>query len=688
MSKSKRDHRPSAAVQSGALSKPRFSSAPRLAGFALLAVVTVLAYWPSLSGDFLLDDNGLLTHNKLVHAPDGLARIWFSTDAPDYWPVTNSMFWLEWRLWGLHPTGYHVTNLTLHIAAAFLLWSILQTLSIPGAFLGALLFAVHPVNVESVAWISQLKNTLAMVFFLAAIGCYLRAEECRNTRRWYWLSLLTFILAMLSKGSVAILPVILLSLMWWQRRQIFKSDLLRIAPFFAIAIAFTAVNLWFQTHGKEIVLREATFPQRAAGAGSVVWFYLAKALVPIDLVFIYPNWHIQAEELLWWLPLAAAIAFTATLWLNRNHFGAKSSLSLLFAWGLFCIALLPVLGFNDVGFMKHSLVADHYQHIALLVVAALVAAAWATWRQAAHGVLRNIASAAAIVAVGALTYLTWNQNHLYGDPITLYTATLSENPDCWLAHYNLGNSLTMVGRPADAIPHYQKSLQLKPDDAEVLTNLGIALGALGRTQEGFDYLQQALRLKPEYAPAESNLGLALVNAGRPQEGIEHLQHALELDPEYADAALNLGGAYLGVGQTNKAVECFQRALELKPQYAEAFYNLGNVAVAAGQSEKAIRYYQQALEIKPNYADAHNNLGGALLQAGRPQEAIQQYRQALAIRPNDVGALYNLALAYAAMQQSAEAIAAAEKAASVAHAQNQPALAKQIEEWLAKFRAAK
>ncbi len=276
-----------------------------------------------------MDDDLLLTNNPIVKAPDGLARFWFSTEPAEYYPISNSTLWLEWRLWGLHPTGYHITNLVLHVAAALLLWAILMQLSIPGAFLAALLFAVHPVNVESVAWIVQRRNVLAMLFFLLSIYTYLKAEHRANL--WYWLCLVLFVLAMLSKGSVAILPVVLLGLTWWQRGRISAGEWARLAPFFVLAAALTALNVWFQTHGSGEAIRAATFPQRLAGAGAVVWFYLSKALLPLDLSFLYPDWPIETGRLLWWLPLAAALVVTVALWTRRGTLWGKA----LFAAGAF-----------------------------------------------------------------------------------------------------------------------------------------------------------------------------------------------------------------------------------------------------------------------------------------------------------------------------------------------------------------
>ena len=350
-----------------------------LAAGALIVVLTCVAYLPAMQGGFIWDDDELVTDNALVHAPDGLYRLWFTDQPIDYWPLTYTSFWFEWRLWGMHPTGYHVTNVLLHIAAAFLIWAILHRLSIPGAFLAALLFAVHPVNVESVAWIAQRKNTLAIVFFLLSILWYLSAEERRakfSNWLWYGLSLLAFLLAMLSKGSVAILPVLLLGIVWWQRRRITIADLLRTMPFFAVAIILAAVNVWFQKHGADAVFREANFAQRLSGAVAAVWFYLGKALAPINLIFVYPQWSIETNNLLWWLPPIAAAMVTALLWLRRN---SPCGRAILFAWGFFCVALAPVMGFTDVYFMKYSLVADHYEHIAIIAVVALAAAGWSLW---------------------------------------------------------------------------------------------------------------------------------------------------------------------------------------------------------------------------------------------------------------------------------------------------------------------
>ncbi len=634
------------------------------AGIGLIILAVAIVYFPSLSGGFILDDDLLLTNNQLIKAPDGLYRFWCTTQSPDYWPVSNSTLWFEWRLWGMNTTGYHVTNLILHIVAALLIWLILRKLSIPGAFLAAMIFAVHPVNVESVAWIAQRKNLTAMLFFLLSILCYLKMEipspapqngmyriasppaprhhDSGRSPLWYWLSLLAFVLAMLSKGSVAVLPVLLLGIIWW-RRKMTKRDLVRTAPFFVVALALAGVNLWFQTHGTGEEYRAATFAQRLLGAGGVVWFYLYKALLPLNLAFVYPQWHVEADNLLWWLPLFAALVFTAVLWWYRNTW----SRPFLFAWGFFCVSLVPVLGFTDVGFMRYSLVADRYQHIALIGVIALWAATWSVWHERTREAAYGVTNALAIVVIGTLIFLSWQQASLFRDAITLYGATLKINPDSSLAQYNLGNALDQAGRPQEAIEHYRQAMRLEPDYVETYNNLGVALDKTGRSPEAIEHFRQALSLKSDHFRAYNNLGVALCKLGRPREAIEH----------------------------------FQQALKFEPNYAEAHFNLGNALVEVGRSREAVKSYEQALRLKPDYAEAHNNLAATLNDIGQYSQAIEHSQQALRLKPDYARAYSNLASIYAKTNRPVEALEAAQKALNIARSKGQTALAKQIEDWL-------
>ncbi len=539
-----------------------------LLGAAAIIVVTAIAYSPALTGDFLLDDNTLLTDSSLIKASDGLYQFWCTTGAADYWPLTNSSFWLEWRLWGANPTGYHVTNVLSHLAAVFLLWAILRKLSIPGAFLAALLFAVHPVNVESVAWIAQRKNTLSMLFFLLSILWYLPTAEQRatangpRTKLCYLLSFLAFVLAMLSKGSVAILPIVLLLLVWWQRRRIGLPDVLRTVPFFLAAILLGTVNVWFQTHGFAESIRSATIAQRLAGAGAAIWFYLAKTFLPIDLLFVYPQWNIQTALAAWWLPLWALVAVSAVLWWRRN---TRWGRPLLFAWAFFCVALLPVLGFADVGFMQFSLVADHYQHIALIGALALASAAVSTWIGSRTARIRTAAVVLPAAAIGLLAALTWQRNMLFRSAIDLYITTLESNPDCWQLHNSLAVVLNGAGKYQQASDQCRAALRQNPHSADAHFNLAIALGKTDQTAQSIQQFQQTLNLRPDRAAeVESAWGSVLISAGRLDEAIEHCQKSVKLNPNSADALKNLGIAHLENKQPSLAVENLRDALRLAP----------------------------------------------------------------------------------------------------------------------------
>jgi protein O-mannosyl-transferase len=624
---------------------------------ALLAGVTLIAYFPALRGGFIWDDDSFLTQNKLIRAGDGLYRMWFTTTPSDFWPVTYSSLWIEWRLWGMHAIGYHSVNLGLHIAESLFLWAILHQLWNPAwrarssqdvlsppspadataktaPYVAAFLFAVHPVNVESVAWIAQRKNLMAMLFYLATIWCFLKTEIASPSpiRRspseggpidqglseqairpgWYLLSLICFILAMLSKGSVAVLPVVLLGLVAWRRRLSIR-DLAWALPYFVVSAVLVLTDMWFQKHGLAVVFRHAGFVERLLGAAAAVWFYLYKALFPINLAFVYPQWRIQAGNPLWWVPLLAGVGLTGMLFRYR----ASHTRPALFAWGYFCVALVPVMGFTDVYFMKYSLVADHYQHLAIIGVVGLVAAGWGEWEKKAFDRLRpQIAAAAAICA---LSILTWRQCETYRDAETLYRTTLDRNPESWLAENNLGNVLNTSGRFREAIPHYREALRLKPDLPEAHYNLGLALVNAGAMAEAISHFEQAIQLKPDYADAYNNLGVALAATGRPEEAISPYRKALQLDPDSAVAHFNLGNAFAALGRMDDAIGFYREALRLKSNYAAAHTNLGAVLAQTGRVPEAVAQLREAIRIDPGFANAHEILGQILCAEGQNQE---------------------------------------------------------------------
>ncbi len=494
-------------------------------GWSLVLVcVAVVAYLPAMTGGFIWDDDATLTNNPLIKASDGLFRFWCTTEPKDYWPVTYTALWLEWRLWGMQAIGYHATNLILHASESLLIWAILRRLQIPGALLAAFIFAVHPVNVESVAWIAQQKNLLAMLFFLLSIYCFLKtdlaipAEPGRLYRRgvgpWYWLSLMTFALGMASKGSIAMLPVVLLGLIAW-RRRLRVSDITATLPFFLISAVLVVVNVWFQRHGVNTPIRNASLIERILGAGAATWFYLSKAVLPINLIPIYPQWQVRADNLLWWLPLLAAIGVTVVLWGRRNR-GTRPA---LFAWCYFCVMLVPVLGFKDVYFMKYSLVADHYEHLAIIGLVAFSAAGLAIALRHFSPAFTSTARFLVVMLIGTLSAATWRHSQVYGDIDRFYQAILERNPSCWMAYNNLGAVMTKRGRLPEALALFKESLRFESAFPETHYNMGVIYYKLGQVPEAIASYRTALRIDPLYPEAYFNLGLALAASGNMEEAL-------------------------------------------------------------------------------------------------------------------------------------------------------------------------
>lgn len=491
-----------AVTSAAASTRGKRASSSILAGVVLIAIVSFVIYFPALRGGFILDDEDLLQRC----GDAGLQKIWCSTTLPDYWPLTQSMLCLEWKAWGNNTPGYHLINLGLHFVSTLLLWRILRLLAIPGAFVAALLFAVHPVNVESVAWIAQRKNTLAMLFFLLSAYAYLRSDGfgARPNKRLYAVSLVCFVFALLSKVSVAILPPLLLLIVWW-RRGVARKDILKIAPYFAIALVVGMVNVWFMSHANAEGVRTVTFAQRICGAGAVVWFYLYKAIVPLDLAFIYPKWDVDVKNWIWIAPIIFCAATTVVLWLTRQ---SKIGRALFVGWMFFVIALLPVMGLSDTGFMRYSLVADHYQHIAIIAVCAALGA------MVSRITTYKLQIATVVIIAGVLTVKATTQATIYRDPVTLYRAAVVKNPQSWMLHGNLADELLAAGKVDEAIPQFRETLRLNPQSDDAHYFYSKALEKIGDVDGAIVELKAVTQLPVEHYQFDSYHELAMIYLSR------------------------------------------------------------------------------------------------------------------------------------------------------------------------------
>ncbi len=589
---------------------------------ALLLLGTLVAYLPALHAGIIWDDRGFIMDNPLIQRAGGLWRFWFSTKPVDYDPVTSTLWWIEWRLWGADPVGYHLVNLLLHAADALLLWRLLVRLEVPGAWLAAALFAVHPVNVESVAWIAEGKNVLAMFFYLASLSCFLRsqplggAQPLRGSRRWYGLALVAFLLALLSKTVVAPMPFVLLGIVWWKQGRLRRADLLVVLPFFLLAIGIGSISFWFQSHraiGAEVVRTDGV-AARLAGAGWAIWFYLYKALLPLNLRSIYPRWQIDPRA--WWsyLPALLAMAVFVACWRGRRRWGTGP----LIGFCYFVVMLSPVLGFMNIAFMKLSLVADHWQYFAIVGPLALCAAAIATGQARLGAHARGALAAAAGVLLVVMASSTWRHAQLYRDAGVFWRAVLATSPDSPVAHNNLGAFLLGEGDSDQALAHFATAVKLRPGDAKAQYNLGALLREKGQTEAAITHLRRSVELQPSYIEAQNGLARALAGSGDWDGALECLQRSLAMDPDQAEAHNNLANVLRQKRQLPGAISEYEKALALHPDYAAAHFNLGEVLRAQGDLHGAIDHYKRALELRPNFAPALRRLATAQDEETRPR----------------------------------------------------------------------
>jgi len=631
------------------------SFSPRLRGWLwglLLVIATLVAYQPAWNGKPIWDDAAHLTYPER-RSLTGLLRIWIEPGATQqYYPVVHSVFWLEHKFWGDSTLGYHLVNILLHVTAALLLLKILRTLQIPAAGLAAAIFALHPVQVESVAWISELKNTLSAVCYFGSALAYLRFDRTKD-KSAYVGALVLFVLGLLAKTVIATLPAALLVVFWWQRGKLsWKHDVLRLLPFFAAAITAGLFTSWMERQFVGAQGSEFNFSilERFLIAGRAIWFYLGKLFWPADLIFSYPRWKIS--QTVGWqclFPAAAALLLGALWVLRRWDRGPLAAL--LFFIG----TLVPALGFVNVFPFKFSFVADHFQYLACCgpIVAASVGI---------HNLFRALKEqrlfwerAFCATLLASLGLLTWRQSRIYTDIETLWRTTIDRNPACWLAQGDLGAVLYEKGQIDQAIVRFRNSLAIQPDNAEAQNNLGAALAKKGQVVEAIIRFRKAVALRPNFAEARNNLGNSLLQIGQVDEAILEFKQAVALRPDLAQLHSTLGNVLLQKRQVDEAIIQFRATLELHPDDDQAHFNLGIALRQKRQQDEAILEFQKAVAIRPDFAEAQNDLGNSLLQRGRLDESVAHLRKALEIHPDYAQAHYNLGNALLQKGQVDEAI---------------------------------
>ncbi|MHC4092362.1 MAG: tetratricopeptide repeat protein [Planctomycetota bacterium] len=682
--------------------QPR-SRATAAAGI-LLVGMTVVAHLPATQCAYIWDDDAYVQDNSALRSSDGLSAIWFHVGAsPQYYPMVFTSYWIEYRLWGQDPAGYHVVNIVLHALAAVLLWRVLAVLQLPGAWAAAAVFALHPVHVESVAWITERKNVLSGVFYFGAALAYLRyalgsGDGAGRYRAvgLYALSLVLFLCALLSKTVTCTLPAALLLVWWWKQRRMSWQKVGALAPFFALGIAFGLLTVWVEkrhvgAEGEEWTL---SIVERCLVAGRALCFYAGKLLWPADLTFIYPRWRVDAHAWQQYVYPVSAISVMAALWLARCRIGRAPLAAVL----CFAGALFPALGFFDVYFFRYSFVADHFQYLASAGLIALVAALGygAAARLGKHAqAIRAITLAPILVTLGALT---WRQAHVYRDREALWRDTLLKNPNCWLAHNNLGVALEADDKPHEAISHYHHALEATPGFVSNLArthqNLGGVLRSQGRLDEALAQWREMLKLDPDYSKAHFNIGIILQAQNRLNDAIAHFRRAVRGQPHSVLARCKLGDALCAQGEYEEAIGQYRQAQRFRPDFPPAHYSLGNALIMMGQIDAGLAHLREVARLSPHRPAPLNDM--AWILATHPDAKVRDERQALELaqraaelaKYRDPAILDTLAAAYAAAGQFDRAVAVAERGLESASAARLENLASALRQRLALYRQKK
>jgi tetratricopeptide (TPR) repeat protein len=609
------------------LAERRSARSQLVLGAAAIFLLAFAVYWPALRGQFVWDDAMLVQGNPLVRGTLGLGTIWFRTD----FPLANIAFWAQWQLWGDHVVGYHAVNVLLHAVSAVLLWRVLVRLKIPGGWLAGVLFAVHPVCAASVAWVSELKNTLSLPFYLLSVHWFLSfeasqgQEQRRKAAGWYLLSLGAFLLALFSKTSTVMLPVVLLGCGWWQRGRITGRNWWRTSPFFAVALAFGLMSVWFQAHGAIAggTVQTENLWGRLAGAGWALWFYLGKALLPLHLSMIYPRWTINPAVLASYLPLLLWCGLLALCWRFRGAWGRHG----LFGLGCFTANLLPVLGFLDMYFLALSRVSDHFAYLPLTSIVAMGAAGLCLLPRSLY--LRLVGGALVLT----LSLLTAQRAQVFATEESLWRDTLARNPAAWIAHANLGWILADQRKYDEAITHLEASLLFNPNNAQAHCNLGRVLSLQGKFAEAEGQFGTALKLKPRDAGIRRSYASALAEEGKKEAAVNELREALRLQPQ-VEARVQLATLLYETGRFHEAVAEYRQVLASQPAAAEALSNLAWLLATCSDptvrdGPEAVRLAEQVCRLTEfKQAQTVGVLAAAYAEAGRFTDAVATAQKAV------------------------------------------------------------
>lgn len=639
-----------------------------------LVVATLAVYWKVQNHDFVnYDDHLYVIDNRHVQAGftrEGIIWAFTTIHASNWHPLTWLSHMLDCQIYGLNAGGHHLTNLLFHIVNTLLLFIVLKRMT--GALwrsgLVAALFALHPLHVESVAWVAERKDVLSTFFWMLTMWAYVRYVERPGLNTYFFL-LLFFILGLMSKPMLVTLPFVLLLMDYFPlgrlqlgqySKKIYlgiqESPVIRLlwekAPLFALAAASCVVTLHAQQSGGALASLDK-FPLNIRIANALVSYvsYMGKTIWPRRLAVLYPH----ADMLpVWQAALAGLLLVCISILVIR---AARRFPYLAVGWLWYLGTLVPVIGVVQVGAQS---MADRYTYIPLIGLFIIIA--WGVADLAARWRFRELVLAMSVgLVLLAFGIFTWLQVRHWHNSVALFKHTLNVTANNYVAHNNLGLVLARGGSLKEAISHYYQALEINPNYAYTHNNLGIALAEQGRADAAISHYSVALRIKPDYAEVHNNLGVELALQGSLKEAIDHFSEALRLKPDCAKAHNNLGFALAERGRLDEAISHYSKALHINPDYSEAHNNLGFALAEQGRLEEAIGHYSEAVRIKPDDAEAHYNIGALFGKMGYYHEELHAYKQAIRLKPNYAKAYCNLGAAYAQIGRYSKAVSAFEEA---------------------------
>jgi protein O-mannosyl-transferase len=559
---------------------------------AAIVLLIFLAYSRVPQNGKVWDDEFYLTAKHLTTVA-GLKQMWkepTSTSHP-YYPLTRTMFWVENRLWGENLVVHHIVNILLHVFNSLLLWRIFLALRIPGAWVIAAIFGVHPVCVESAAWIAERKNVLGVFFYLFSMLAFLKfrnvaaadQEEVHGDKKFFYLSLILFLCSLLSKTAFCTLPVALILIIWWKQGRIRSLDVRLLTPYFLLALILGALTIFVEKHhtGAQGPAFEITFLERCLIAGRAFWFYIAKTILPYEVNFMYPRWEIDTADWLAYLYPVSAFALITALWLLRKRIGRGPLVAILY----FVVTLLPAIGFINHFLMRYTFVADHLQYLPMAGTLALIGSGIYQLFSAKLPKAFQYSFWAMILIV--FSFWTWKQTGAYKDNFTLYNDILRKNPYCFMAFNNRGLIYLDRGERDRAISDFNRSIELNPNFEEALVSRG-----------HFYYQQQ-----------------------RYEEAFHDFNRAVAVNPQFDEAYRNRGAVYFARGKYELALADFNRALYLNPKFSRAYNARGVIFSVSKRFDLALQDYSHAIRFDPAYGSAYMNRSKTFREIGRYEQAL-------------------------------------------------------------------